>query len=110
MKIAVVGTGYVGLVVGACSRRMGTTSSVWITTPRRSRALKRGRVPIYEPGLDELVVRNHAEKRLTFSTALPRAVRASQIVFIAVGTPSGRGRLGGSQSMCWRWPRIWRVR
>ena len=53
------------------------------------RSLKRGRIPIYEPGLEELVVRNQREKRLSFSTALPRAVRASQIVFIAVGTPPG---------------------
>ena len=89
MKIAVVGTGYVGLVVGACFAENGNDVICVDNDAAKIRALKRGRVPIYEPGLDELVVRNHAEKRLTFSTALPRAVRASQIVFIAVGTPSG---------------------
>ena len=89
MKIAVVGTGYVGLVVGACFAENGNDVICVDNDAAKIRALKCGRVPIYEPGLDELVVRNHAEKRLTFSTALPRAVRASQIVFIAVGTPSG---------------------
>ena len=89
MKIAVVGTGYVGLVVGACFAENGNDVICVDDDAAKIRALKRGRVPIYEPGLDELVVRNHAEKRLTFSTALSRAVRASQIVFIAVGTPSG---------------------
>ncbi len=89
MKIAVVGTGYVGLVVGACFAENGNDVICVDNDAAKIRALKRGRVPIYEPGLDELVVRNHTEKRLTFSTALPRAVRASQIVFIAVGTPSG---------------------
>ena len=89
MKIAVVGTGYVGLVVGACFAENGNDVICVDDDAAKIRALKRGRVPIYEPGLDDLVVRNHAEKRLTFSTALSRAVRASQIVFIAVGTPSG---------------------
>ena len=88
MKIAVVGTGYVGLVVGACFAENGNDVICVDNNASKVRALKRGKVPIYEPGLQELVDRNQAEKRLTFSTALPRAVRASQIVFIAVGTPA----------------------
>ena len=89
MKIAVVGTGYVGLVVGACFAENGNDVICVDNNAAKIRALRRGRLPIYEPGLDELVIRNQQEQRLTFSTALPRAVRASQIVFIAVGTPSG---------------------
>ena len=89
MKIAVVGTGYVGLVVGACFAENGNDVICVDNNASKVRSLKRGNVPIYEPGLQELVDRNQAEKRLTFSTALARAVRASQVVFIAVGTPAG---------------------
>ena len=89
MRIAVVGTGYVGLVVGACLAENGNEVICVDNNAPKVRSLKRGRIPIYEPGLEELVVRNQREKRLSFSTALPRAVRASQIVFIAVGTPPG---------------------
>jgi len=89
MRIAVVGTGYVGLVVGACLAENGNEVICVDNNASKVRALKRGRIPIYEPGLEELVVRNQKEKRLSFSTALPRSVRISQIVFIAVGTPSG---------------------
>ena len=87
MKIVVVGTGYVGLVVGACFAENGNDVICVDNDASKVRALKRGRVPIYEPGLEELVSRNQSEKRLTFTTALARAVRASQIIFIAVGTP-----------------------
>jgi len=89
MKIAVVGTGYVGLVVGTCLAENGNDVICVDNNASKVRSLKRGRIPIYEPGLEELVARNQREKRLTFSTALARATRASQIVFIAVGTPSG---------------------
>ena len=88
MKIAVVGTGYVGLVVGSCLAENGNDVICVDNNASKVRSLKRGRVPIYEPGLEELVVRNQREKRLTFSTALARSVRVSQIIFIAVGTPS----------------------
>jgi len=88
VKIAVVGTGYVGLVVGSCLAENGNDVICVDNNASKVRSLKRGRVPIYEPGLEELVVRNQREKRLTFSTALARSVRVSQIVFIAVGTPS----------------------
>ena len=89
MKIAVVGTGYVGLVVGTCLAENGNDVICVDNNASKVRSLKRGRIPIFEPGLEELVVRNQREKRLVFSTALARAARASQIIFIAVGTPSG---------------------
>ncbi len=89
MKIAVIGTGYVGLVAGACFAENGNDVICVDKEPAKVRTLQRGRIPIYEPGLEELVRRNRAEKRLTFTTNLPRGVRASQIVFIAVGTPTG---------------------
>ena len=89
MKIAVVGAGYVGLVVGACLAETGNDVVCVDIDQRKIRGLRRGRVPIYEPALDELVRRNQIEKRLVFSTALSRATRRSEVIFIAVGTPPG---------------------
>jgi UDPglucose 6-dehydrogenase len=89
MKIAVVGTGYVGLVLGACLAESGNDVICVDNVDAKVRMLRRGQVPIYEPGLQELVKRNKSEGRLTFTTDLPKAVRASQVVFIAVGTPQG---------------------
>ena len=89
MKIAVVGTGYVGLVAGACFAENGNDVVCVDRDAAKIRTLQRGKIPIYEPGLEEMVRRNRAEKRLTFTTALPQGVRNSQIVFIAVGTPTG---------------------
>jgi UDPglucose 6-dehydrogenase len=89
MKIAVVGSGYVGLVAGACLAENGNEVVCVDKDPAKIRALQRGRIPIYEPGLEELVRRNRSEKRLLFTTALERGVRSSQIIFIAVGTPTG---------------------
>src|SRR3954470_24525463 len=88
MKIAVIGTGYVGLVAGACLAENGNDVICVDKDAAKVRALQRGRIPIYEPGLEELVRRNRAEKRLTFTTDLTKGVKASQIVFIAVGTPT----------------------
>ena len=87
MKIAVVGTGYVGLVVGACLADHGNEVICVDNDAGKIRALRRGRIPIYEPGLAEIVSRNRQNKRLAFSTSLARSVRAAEIVFIAVGTP-----------------------
>src|SRR5688572_4674226 len=89
MKIAVVGSGYVGLVAGACLAENGNDVICVDKDPAKVRSLQRGKIPIYEPGLEELVRRNKSEKRLTFTTALDRGVRNSQIIFIAVGTPTG---------------------
>ncbi len=89
MKIAVIGSGYVGLVAGACLAENGNDVICVDKDPAKVRLLQRGSIPIYEPGLEELVRRNRAEKRLTFTTQLARGVRSSQIIFIAVGTPTG---------------------
>jgi len=89
MKIAVVGSGYVGLVAGACLAENGNEVICVDKDPVKIRLLQRGKIPIYEPGLEELVRRNRSEKRLTFTTALERGVRSAQIIFIAVGTPTG---------------------
>ncbi len=87
MKIAVVGTGYVGLVLGACLAENGNTIICVDKDESKVATLKAGRMPIYEPGLEEIVRRNDQEDRLSFSTDLTSAVQASAIVFIAVGTP-----------------------
>jgi UDPglucose 6-dehydrogenase len=87
MKIAVVGTGYVGLVLGACLAENGNDVICIDKDEAKVRQLRRGVMPIYEPGLEEMVRRNRAEKRLEFTKDLPRSVRAASIVFIAVGTP-----------------------
>jgi UDPglucose 6-dehydrogenase len=89
MKIAVVGTGYVGLVAGACLAENGNAVICVDKDQTKIATLEAGRMPIYEPGLEEMVRRNATEKRLTFTTNLKDAVRASEIVFIAVGTPQG---------------------
>src|SRR5918993_3743594 len=89
MKIAVVGSGYVGLVAGACLAENGNEVVCIDKDPAKVKKLQRGQIPIYEPGLEEMVRRNRAEKRLTFTTNLPKGIRASQIIFIAVGTPTG---------------------
>jgi len=89
MKIAVVGSGYVGLVAGACLAENGNNVVCVDKDDAKVRLLQKGKIPIYEPGLEEMVRRNRAEKRLTFTTALERGVRNSQIIFIAVGTPTG---------------------
>jgi UDPglucose 6-dehydrogenase len=89
MKIAVVGTGYVGLVAGACLAENGNDVICVDKDETKIDTLKSGKMPIYEPGLEEMVRRNSNESRLTFTTSLRDAVQASEIVFIAVGTPQG---------------------
>jgi len=89
MKIAVIGSGYVGLVVGACMAETGNDVVCVDKDEAKIRLLRRGKIPIYEPGLEELVRRNKAEGRLVFTTQLARAVKQSQVIFIAVGTPQG---------------------
>src|SRR5947209_3351123 len=89
MRNAVVGTGYVGRVVGACVAENGNTVACVDKDAAKIATLEAGKMPIYEPGLEEIVRRNHTEERLTFTTDLTNAVRASEIVFIAVGTPQG---------------------
>ena len=87
MRIAVVGTGYVGLVVGACLAENGNTVSCVDSDLGKVRSLEAGEIPIYEPGLEEMIPRNVREERLRFTTDLRSAVESADIVFIAVGTP-----------------------
>lgn len=91
MKITIVGAGYVGLVSGACFADYGHTVICVDQDPARLAMLGRGEIPIYEPGLDDLVATNAAEGRLSFTNDLKASVAASDVVFIAVGTPSRRG-------------------
>jgi UDPglucose 6-dehydrogenase len=85
--IAVAGTGYVGLVSGACLADFGNTVVCVDNNEKKIAELKSGGIPIYEPGLDDVVSRNAAAGRLKFGTDLAAAVRASEVVFVAVGTP-----------------------
>ena len=89
MKIAVVGTGYVGLVAGACLAENGHAVVCIDNDEIKVRTLRRGKMPFYEPGLEELVRRNRQERRLTFASTLPKAVRDASAIIIAVGTPPG---------------------
>ena len=89
MKITIVGTGYVGLVAGACFAESGNDVVCVDRDEAKIRLLRRGMMPIYEPGLEEVVKRNRHEKRLTFTSTLQKAVRDASIIFIAVGTPQG---------------------
>ena len=87
MDIAVIGTGYVGLVVGACLAETGNRVVGADIDKEKIRDLEEGKIPIYEPGLDQLVARNVSEKRLRFTTDIGAAVLESEVIFIAVGTP-----------------------
>jgi UDPglucose 6-dehydrogenase len=89
MKIAVVGTGYVGLVAGAGFAESGNDVICVDKDTAKVAMLRRGKIPIYEPGLEEIVKRNKSEGRLVFTTDLAKAVRAAEVCFIAVGTPQG---------------------
>ncbi|MDX2480928.1 MAG: UDP-glucose/GDP-mannose dehydrogenase family protein [Desulfuromusa sp.] len=89
MNLTVIGTGYVGLVSGACFAEMGTRVYCVDVDENKIAGLKQGQLPIYEPGLEAMVLRNHAEDRLQFTTELAEAMADSNIYFIAVGTPPG---------------------
>lgn len=88
MNIAVIGTGYVGLVVGSCFAEGGNDVVCVDNNAEKVTKLREGVIPIYEPGLPELVERNVREERLSFTTDLPDAVRRSLVIFLAVGTPT----------------------
>jgi UDPglucose 6-dehydrogenase len=91
MRIAVIGTGYVGLVSGACFSEFGVSVTCVDTDAAKIARLRRGEMPIYEPGLEALVADNTAAGRLSFTTELLPAIEGADAVFIAVGTPSRRG-------------------
>ena len=89
MKVIVIGTGYVGLVTGACLAEVGTDVVCVDVNKEKIRNLENGILPIYEPGLEELVARNTANGRLSFSTDLAAVIPGAAVAFIAVGTPPG---------------------
>ena len=89
MKIAVIGTGYVGLVTGTCLAESGNDVVCIDRVASKIEGLRQGKIPIYEPGLTELVMRNSRDGRLAFTTSLPEGIAEAEIVFIAVGTPQG---------------------
>ena len=90
MNISVIGTGYVGLVVGACLAETGNTVCCADIDREKIERLRKNDIPIYEPGLEPLVERNQKEHRLSFTTELPEAIASADVVFIAVGTPPGK--------------------
>jgi UDPglucose 6-dehydrogenase len=88
MNICIIGTGYVGLVTGVCLAEFGMNLICVDNDQEKIRLLQQGKVPIYEPGLEDLVLKNMREGRLTFSTSIQDGVTSSRVIFIAVGTPS----------------------
>jgi UDPglucose 6-dehydrogenase len=89
MNIAVVGSGYVGLVSGTCFSEMGNKVTCLDIDKNKIEKLKKGVVPIFEPGLEQMILKNVKNKGLFFTTILERAISDAEIVFIAVGTPMG---------------------
>ena len=98
MKLCMIGTGYVGLVSGVCFSDIGNDVICVDRDSRKIEDLKKGNIPIYEPGLDELVLKNYNNKRLKFSTDLNDAVSKSDIIFICVGTPTNKNDNGADLS------------
>ncbi len=88
MNISIIGSGYVGLVSGACFAELGNHVICADNDKKKISGLKQGIVPIYEPGLQELITNNLKNKRLRFSSSIKEAVQASEVIFIAVGTPA----------------------
>src|SRR6185369_14103994 len=102
MNISVIGTGYVGLVTGAVFADLGNDVACVDHLASKIDALRAGHMPIYEPGLEEMVARNVADGRLTFTTDLAAAVKRAVIVFITVGTPpkpNGQADLGAVEDV-----------
>ena len=98
MKLCMIGTGYVGLVSGACFSDLGNDVICVDRDLKKIKDLKKGIIPIYEPGLDELVIKNYKNKRLKFSINLKESIAVSDIIFICVGTPSKKNGSGADLS------------
>ena len=101
MNLTIVGTGYVGLVTGACLADIGHDVFCLDVDQRKIDVLNNGGVPIHEPGLQEIIARNRKAGRLKFSTDIEAAVAHGDILFIAVGTPRSPGRAGRAE---YAWP------
>ena len=91
MKLCMIGTGYVGLVSGVCFSDLGNDVICVDRDLNKINSLKKGKIPIYEPGLSELVIKNFKNKKLNFSTDLKKSIKDSDIIFICVGTPTKKG-------------------
>ena len=103
MKISIIGTGYVGLVTGSCFADLGNEVICIDNDVRKIELLKKGILPIYEPGIEELVKRNRKNGRLAFSTSIREGIKKSDIIFIAVGTPpkdNGEADLSSIEKVC----------
>ena len=98
MKLCMIGTGYVGLVSGVCFSDLGNDVVCVDNDANKITQLKNGKIPIYEPGLEELVLKNYKNKRLFFSTNLKESVKKSDIIFICVGTPTKKKGSGADLS------------
>ena len=98
MKLCMIGTGYVGLVSGVCFADLGNEVICVDKDVDKISKLKRGIIPIYEPGLSELVKKNYKAKRLSFTTSISDAVQKSNIIFLCVGTPTKKNTNGADLS------------
>ena len=105
MRITVIGSGYVGLVTGACLAEQGNNVLCLDKDTEKTAVLNSGGVPIYEPGLKELIDRNRAAGRLAFTTDAAAGVAHGEVLFIAVGTPAAR-TARRICAMCWRPPSL----
>ena len=88
MKICIIGTGYVGLVSGVCFADLGNNVCCVDKNSKKIDLLNKNKIPIYEPGLEELVIKNHLSGRLIFTSNLKLAIKNADIIFICVGTPT----------------------
>ena len=105
MKICIIGTGYVGLVSGACLADFGMNIIYMDNDVKKIEMLSKGEIPIFEPGLSDLIKRNVYYKRLEFTTSIKKATEESEVIFIAVGTPPNDDRSADLRYIkeAWKW-------